>query len=72
MTSPRRPWYPTKAAWAAAQAQKCRDAIAALQAQQIPAGEWRRINDKVREIDRLRAEAVRWDGKAARFAAQAA
>lgn len=66
MPSPR-PRYDSKADWADAQAKSHRDAITALQAEQVPAGDWRRVRMKMDAIARHRAEAARFDRIAARL-----
>ena len=59
-----RPWYPTKAAWAAAQAAQKRREADALPV--VPAADWRGVKRRVAHRDALLAEARKFDRIAAR------
>lgn len=62
-----KPRYDSKADWAAAKAQAHRDAIVALQAEQVPASDWRRVRSKMDAIATHRTEAARFDRIAAKY-----
>lgn len=67
-----RPYYPTKADWADAQADAYAKAADLLASQQLPAGDWRGVRSKMEGIDRNRAEERRFRRMAENFRRRAA
>ena len=65
MTTKRKPWYPTKAAWAAAQA-----AAARAQASNLPthaSSDWRKVRARMASIRHLNREAERFERLAEQY-----
>jgi hypothetical protein len=56
-----RRWHPTKTTWAAARAREIRAQAATLRTERLPSADWRRIRGKQRALDRLEAEASRFE-----------
>lgn len=65
-----RPYYRTKAAWAAAQAQQLHQQANEVAAERVPGARWRRVRAKLDGVARLRAEAWRYERLARRFEAE--
>jgi hypothetical protein len=64
--------YPTKAAWAAAQARDLHMQADQVAAQRVPGAQWRRVRAKLDGAAKLRQEAFRFERMARRFEAQGA
>jgi hypothetical protein len=64
----KRPYYPTKAAWAAAKAHELRQKADAIP--RVQSSNWRGVRRRMTGLDNLRREALRFEMIAERFAAQ--
>jgi hypothetical protein len=63
----KRPYYPTKAAWAAAKANELREKASTLP--YVPSSNWRAVRRRMDGRDNLNREALRFERMAERFRA---
>lgn len=66
--TPKRPYYRTKAEWAAAEARALRQEARLMPT--VPSANWQAVRRRMRALQALRAEADRLEALAARFKAQ--
>lgn len=66
----KRPYYPTKAAWARAEVAARRRALDTLPEERLPSSNWRAIRSRASGREHLRQEMRKFERMAARFEAR--